>query len=429
MNILVIGGGGREHALGVRFLEDQKVSKVIVYPGNPGMRFTLGIQVSPASNFSFEEAFALSKKESVELVVIGPEAPLFQGWVDQFIAEGIPAFGPSKAASFLEESKIKSKVFMKEAGISTAAFESANSLEQATAIIEKNPHWEGHVLKLSGPALGKGVIVTQSSEEALQAARDFFKFKPPGIEEGMVIEEKITGREVSLFYVCFDEEYRFLASACDHKRLKDNDEGPNTGGMGAYSPATWISDSLVETASKKFVEPTLKLLNQKGTPFRGILFLGLMLRNEIPYLLEYNVRFGDPETQTFLPRIEGDFSGLLHAVASGDLEKFKSIQIGEKPIHSVHVVKASKGYPGLFGEEIELGKKIEIKGPVETGSTRVYFAGVKEKDGSLYSSGGRVLGLTATAGTVSETQKLAYQNLGTVSFEGEQFRNDIGAKR
>ena len=429
MKILLIGSGGREHALGHRLLQDHEVSGVIVYPGNPGMKYSNGLQPTLSSTFTFEEALSIAKKEEIDLVVIGPEAPLFEGWVDRFKLEKIAVFGPSKAASFLEQSKIKSKEFMKEAGIQTASFQSASTLDQALLIIKNNPSWDGYALKLSGPALGKGVIVTDDADTACEAAQNFFNFKPPGIEEGMVIEEKISGKEVSLFYVCMGEEFRFLASACDHKRLKDGDLGPNTGGMGAYSPANWISDDLIKTAEEDFLKPTLSLLKKKGMPFNGILFLGLMVKNGKPYLLEYNVRFGDPETQTFLPRLEGSLTSLLHAVALEDPKKFKSTLLKENEKHTIHVVKASKGYPGLFGEEIELGKTVHVDGPMQTENSQLYFAGVKEDAGALQTSGGRVLGITLIGSSISEVQLLSSQKIRTAFFEGEQYRTDIGVKR
>ena len=428
MKILLIGSGGREHALGLRLLQDPDVNTVFAYPGNPGMKKTVGLIPVPDTSVTFERALSIVKSEKISFVVIGPEWPLFQGWVDHFAKEKVPAFGPSQAAAFLEESKIKSKLFMKECHIPTAEFVVAHTLEESLVAISSNPSWDGYVLKLSGPALGKGVIVTSSASEAITAATDFFKFKPPGIEEGLVIEEKIDGKEVSLFYVCLGNEYRFLASACDHKRLKDGDQGPNTGGMGAYSPANWVSAGLLKESEDKFVKPTLKGMSERGTPFSGVLFLGLMVRNGVPYLLEYNTRFGDPETQTFLPRVSGNFAALMKACAEGDIETFKKIKIEEIPLHSVHVVKAAKGYPGLFGEKIESGKAIALNELVAKHS-QFYFAGVSEEAGRLYSNGGRVLGLTVLAESIPEVQKLAYQKISEISFEGEQFLTDIGASR
>lgn len=428
MNILLIGSGGREHAIGARMLQDPGVNQVYVYPGNPGMSFTPHLKPLPSENVSFEEALSIAKEKNVRFVVIGPETYLYQGWVDRFESEGLPAFGPSRAASFLEESKIKAKLFMQENKIPTAAFHVSNSLEETNDIIEANSNWQGYVLKLSGPALGKGVVVTESKQEALAAARDFFKYKPAGIEEGLVVEELIRGKEVSLFYICLGESYQFLTSACDHKRLLDHDQGPNTGGMGAYSPANWINHDLLQIVETQFVIPTLKAMAKSGKPFSGVLFLGLMVRDGVPYLLEYNTRFGDPETQAILPRIQGNLSGLLLACAEKNQADFLKIKLQESQLHSLHIVKAARGYPGIFGEKVESGKLI-VNHLHPDKKSQIYFAGVRESNGKLVSSGGRVLGLTALADSISEVQTLAYKNIPLVTFDGEQYRTDIGARR
>ena len=426
MRVLVIGSGGREHALAWRMLQDEGVECVHVAPGNPGMKIHPCLTLHPLPEdeaFTFEHALQLVKKHHLSFVVIGPEKYLFEGWIDQFQKHGIPAYGPSQKASMLEHSKIQSKQFMKDFQIRTAGFETANSLAAALQVIDQNPKWNGYVLKLSGPALGKGVIVTSSVAEAKKAAEDFFNHRPPGIEEGMVIEEKIEGREVSLFYVCAGDNYQFLASACDHKRLNDGDQGPNTGGMGAYSPASWFTDEQRKKAESEFVLPTLQGMKKRGHPFFGTLFLGLMVRGKEAFLLEYNTRFGDPETQTFLPLLTGNFTALLFSsVSGGSLTR----NVSSEKAHAVHVVKAAHGYPGLFGETIESGQKIEmtVPLPIHTQST-VFFAGVKEKDGVLYTRGGRVLGLTHVAATIDSAREGAYQDLSHVSFKNEHFRKDI----
>ncbi len=422
-NVLLIGSGGREHALAWRLSLDG--DRVFVFPGNPGMNATPGVKTL-SGDLTFEQALKHVREHRISLVVIGPEKYLFEGWVDQFQKHSIPAFGPSQQASFLEESKIRSKLFMKEWKIPTAGFEVAKSLDEALSIIDAHPRWAGYVLKLSGPALGKGVIVTGTPAEAKAAAQDFFKHRPAGIEEGMVIEERITGREVSLFYICLGEHYQFLASACDHKRLKDHDQGPNTGGMGAYSPATWLDTATRHQIEKQFVEPTLHGMNAQGTPFNGILFLGIMMTPQGPSLLEYNTRFGDPETQTFLPLLKGNFTDLLFSVASNEVHKFMQTEITHHALISVHVVKAAKGYPGLFGEAIESGQPIEIHSTSFSQVSRLFYAGVKDKNGTLITSGGRVLGVTSLGKTLDEARKHAYHDLSHARFENEHFRTDIG---
>jgi phosphoribosylamine--glycine ligase len=431
MKLMVLGSGGREHALAWRLSRDQNVEQVFVFPGNPGMLLDSEFPVKILGGEAiFETALRHALEQSIQLVVIGPEKYLYEGWVDQFQKNGIAAYGPTQAAAFLEESKIKSKQFMKEFQIPTAEFVSVQTLTQALHEIESHPHWDGYVLKLSGPALGKGVIVCQDQPSALKAAKDFFEHQPPGIEEGMVIEEFIAGQEVSLFYACLNESFQFLASASDHKRLLDGDLGPNTGGMGAYSPSDWFTPQQLKEAEEKFVVPTLKGMIAKGTPFQGTLFLGLMVNARGSYLLEYNTRFGDPETQTFLPLLTGNLSEVLFASASGNQQLFAQSQVQSAQSHSVHVVKAARGYPGLFGEEIERGHDIHLNLFRPTHGLQLFFAGVKKTNaGKLESSGGRVLGFTAVAPTQAQARKLVYQNLEMANFSGEQFRRDIGQEK
>ena len=424
MKVLVLGGGGREHALAWRLTQDASVDTVMVWPGNSGMK-ELPKLTLVSEELNLESAKALIHHQKVDLVVIGPEKYLFVGWVDQLKELGVAVYGPSQAAAFLEKSKIESKIFMRDHAIETAAFEIVHTLESAFRAVEAHPEWQGYVLKLSGPALGKGVIVTRSQAEAKAAAEKFFQHRPPGIEEGMVIEALVGGREVSLFYVCDGENYRFLASACDHKRLKDQDQGPNTGGMGAYSPCYWIDENFLQEAEEKFVKPTLIGMKQRGTPFTGTLFLGLMVSDGAVSLLEYNVRFGDPETQTFLPLLEGDFAHLLLAAARGNGSLAQN-RLSNSGMHALHVVKAAKGYPGLFGEAIEAGVEINTDETKPVSQALWFFAGVKEKYSRLYTSGGRVCGVTGVGTTLAVARANAYANIQTVHFEGEQFRRDIG---
>ncbi len=426
MKVMVVGSGGREHALAWRLSQDTEVTEVLVYPGNPGMASTPKLSRVPEI-VSLDRALALIKENGIGLVVIGPEKFLFEAWVDQLQALGIPAYGPSQAASFLEESKIQSKVFMREHLIETAPFEVAHDLESAQQAIESHPEWAGYVLKLSGPALGKGVIVTRSKNEAFTAAEQFFKHCPPGIEEGMVIEALVHGREVSLFYVCSGNQFRFLASACDHKRLNDGDQGPNTGGMGAYSPCFWIDQKFLKEAEEKFVIPTLAGMKARGTPFSGTLFLGLMVKNDQASLLEYNVRFGDPETQTFLPLLKGSFAELLLASARGSA--LSNIEVSNSGEHALHIVKAARGYPGLFGVPIESGVALSVsKDLLQTDAQKAqwFFAGVSEQAGTLKTSGGRVCGITAKETTLAAARALAYGKIEAIHFEGEHYRRDIG---
>jgi phosphoribosylamine--glycine ligase len=313
---------------------------------------------------------------------------------------------------------------MKEFGIPTAEFGVVSTLAEANTWIDSHPDWAGYVLKLSGPALGKGVIVVHSARAAKDAAQAFFHHRPAGIEDGVLIEEIIPGREVSLFYACDGKQGRFIASACDHKRLLDHDEGPNTGGMGAYSPCHWIDPQFLNSVEEEIVGPTLFGMNKRGTPFAGMLFLGLMVNAKGFSLLEYNTRFGDPETQAFLPIFSGNLSEMLFASATGKLAALpKSASHPQK--FSLHVVKAARGYPGVFGEAIETGQLIEGTDSQLT-DAHLFYAGVKEDGSKLLSSGGRVLGITGIGSTFQEAKLHAYDNIHRVSFSGEQFRTDIG---
>ena len=435
MRILVIGTGGREHALAWRLSQDPEVETVFVYPGNPGMKIHPHLQIlknegSHKGETEFETVLRLMQTNHLSFVVIGPEKYLFLGWIDELKKRGIAAYGPTQAAAQLEGSKIYAKEFMRECGIQTAGFATAQNLTEALRAIEQNPNWSGYVLKLSGPALGKGVIVTDSITTARKTAEEFFRHRPPGIEEGMVIEEKVSGREISLFYICSGEQYRFLASACDHKRLRDGDEGPNTGGMGAYSPAPWFTEAQLARAEEEVVRPTLQGMKKRGIPFSGTLFLGLIVDGDQLTLLEYNTRFGDPETQTFLPRLKGNLAQLLQAVARDDEAALRASDVCEGPEQSVHVVKAAKGYPGLFEEVIESGEIITAAARAESlflmpaGAT-LFFAGVTEKEDVFYTSGGRILGIIQVGRTVNEARQAVYQSLDLVHFKNEQFRTDI----
>ena len=424
MKVLILGSGGREHALAARLSEDADVKEVLVIPGNPGMSSHPKIRALNEP-VTFSSVLNLVNEHRVDLTVVGPEKYLFEGIVDFLEEKGVTVFGPTRAAAFLEESKIKSKHFMKKMGIPTAPFVETHTLEEALDAIQTHEDWPGYVLKLSGPALGKGVIVAQNKIEAEVAAKQFFQFKPPGFDEGVLIEKKIFGREVSLFYVCSGDQYQFLASACDHKRLLDRDEGPNTGGMGAYSPCHWINEKLLKDVEKEVVQKTLAGMISNGSPFKGILFVGLMVTTNGYFVLEYNTRFGDPETQTFLPLLEGNFSKLLYTAAKGTL-KSKELTVSIHPEKTaVHVVKAARGYPGIFGNEIETGKQIQFSNAQKSPGF-VFFAGVKREGETLVSNGGRVLGATGLGSGIQEARLHAYHLLKTTHFSGEQFRSDIG---
>ncbi len=431
MRILLLGGGGREHALAWRLAQDASVETVVVAPGNPGMNFSAQHDASikirctgvePALD-TIDELIA---SERIGFVVIGPEKYLFEGYSDRIEKLGIPVFGPSQAASFLESSKIRSKILMRDAGIPTADFEVARTFDDALVLLKQDRWSSGVVLKLSGPAAGKGVFVCPDRAEAEQVLAQMKAHPPSGSEEGLLLEELLFGKEVSLFYLCDGERSLFLGSACDHKRLLDDDRGPNTGGMGTYSPDGRIPERDLDNVESKFILPTLREMKKRGTPFRGVLFLGLILSEKGAMCLEYNVRFGDPETQSLLPRIEGAFADTLHAYARGETPK--------RPIHlsadtTLHVVKSAKGYPGLFGEKIESGKPITESQPHREPDAVWFFSGVKKLDESLVSSGGRVCGVTVRGTNLADARRRAYHAIEDIHFENAHYRKDIGVER
>ncbi|NDG85124.1 MAG: phosphoribosylamine--glycine ligase [Proteobacteria bacterium] len=427
MKVLVLGSGGREHALAWRMVRDSGVEKVFVMPGNPGMQEPL---IEPLLNqLTIEETLVFCKRNSIDFVMIGPERFLLEGWADSLAGHGVPVVGPSAKAALLEGSKAFAKEFMRSRGIPTARFFKANTREGALHAISSMKDWAGVVVKLSGPALGKGVVVTRSLDEARSVVNRFFDEGAQGIEDGMVLEELLSGQEVSLFYACLGTEYRFLGSACDHKRLLDGDHGPNTGGMGAVSPAPALGREFLNRVEAQVLVPTLRGMDEAGTPYNGILFLGLMGES----MLEYNVRFGDPETQALMPILSGHFTRFLKALAMRDSSAFRSAELGSTGDASIHVVKAALGYPGGAGKSIESGVELE-RNPraLENQGKKWFFAGVKTPDfnseGRLVTSGGRVLGLTAWAGTDSDARNAVYRDINDWRFAGEQYRCDIGRR-
>lgn len=429
MNVLILGSGGREHALVWRLGQDKSTSSVHVWPGNAGMEYMNG----PAREklhfvntpFHKESFSKITQELGIQLVVPGAEKFLYEGVADWCLELKLPCLGPTRAAAQLEESKIFSKSVMTAAGIPTARYRDLSrafreDIEMAFEVVKgfKKP-----VIKLSGPALGKGVFVCDSHSEAVNALQQIKLNPMPGIEEGIFVEEGLTGKEISLFYACHNEEYLFLGAAQDHKRLLDQDKGPNTGGMGAISPVSWADKAFIASATEKFLLPTLREMKSRGTPFSGILFLGLMVDGESQNLLEYNVRFGDPETQTILPLIDGDLTKAIFDLVTGG----KTCGISLKDEVAVHIVKSARGYPGLFGEVVEKGQKIS-SAILEDSHSQFFFAGVRRKGDDLLTDGGRVLGVTTWEKNRDLARSLAYRKIQELSFSGEHFRKDIGAK-
>lgn len=429
MKILILGSGGREHALVWRLGQDISTTHVYVWPGNAGMEMMKGAAREKLhyveTIFNKNNFIELTKELGIDLVIPGAEKFLYEGVADWCLEMKLPCMGPTRAAAQLEESKLFSKSVMTSAGIPTARYRDLTrafreDIEMAFEVLKS---FTKPVIKLSGPALGKGVFVCDSHAEAVDALQQIKNNPMPGIEEGIFVEEGLAGKEVSLFYACHGEEFLFLGAAQDHKRLLDQDKGPNTGGMGAISPVSWADDQFIANATEKLLLPTLKEMKTRGTPFSGILFLGLMVDGDSSNLLEYNVRFGDPETQTILPLIEGDLTSALFRLATGD----KPSGITLKDEVAVHIVKAARGYPGLFGETVEKGQKISTQ-MMEDAHTQFFFAGVKKNGDDLLTDGGRVLGVTTWEKNRDLARSLAYRKIQELSFSGEQFRKDIGAK-
>lgn len=413
MRVLVIGSGGREHALCWKLRQSSHVETVFVLPGNPGMKqdaTVVGIEAE-----DFQQVAHLCKTESIDLVVIGPERPLIAGLADFLHGEGVNVFGPTAYCAQIEGSKAFSKEMMEWEGVPTAEFATFSEFEMCEAYIkEQTSQNRKLVVKTSGEALGKGVIVCNSEEEALDAARAMLVEKRFGdAGNTIVVEERLEGKEISLIAICCGEQFRILPAAQDYKRVFDNDAGPNTGGMGAVSPPAWFDESKLDDLGQSFIRPILRRFSSEGRAYVGALFAGLMLTPEGPRALEYNCRFGDPETQATLPRIESDLFELLYAAARH--EPLSELRIFNTP--SVCVVVASNGYPGEYAKGIEL----PILPNNEPGTT--FFAGVSVIDGKLVSSGGRVVNLI---GTGKNARELAYQKASAFDSKEWHYRRDIG---
>ena len=416
MNVLLIGSGGREHALALALSRSPRLSKLFVAPGNPGTQVI-------ATNVTLDVAdhravIDFCRVMQVELVVVGPEAPLVAGLVDDLDAAGISAFGPSKAAAQLEGSKGFTKDLCREFSIPTADYQRFAAAEPAKAYVRGRG--APIVVKADGLAAGKGVIVATSVEEAEAAVDMIFggAFGAAGAE--VVVEDFLDGEEASFFALCDGEHALAFASAQDHKRVGDGDTGPNTGGMGAYSPAPIMSEAMSARVMREIITPTLAGMKARGIPFKGVLFAGLMIGTQGPRLIEFNVRFGDPETQVMLPRLDEDLLALLLAAARG---KLPAGPVKLSPDTALTVVYAARGYP----DAPERGS--EIKGLARAEAMEgvtVYHAGTKLEGGRLLANGGRVLNVTARAGSVAEAQRRAYAAVDAIDWPGGFCRRDIG---
>ena len=415
MKVMVIGGGGREHAIIKKLKESREITELYALPGNGGMaEDALCVNIG-AKEIEKQVEFAV--QNGIDYAVVAPDDPLVLGAVDALEAAGIPCFGPQKKAAIIEGSKVFSKNLMKKYGIPTAEYEVFDNAEAALSYLETAPI--PTVVKADGLALGKGVIIANTRNEARDAVRSIMEEKKFG-ESGakIVIEEFLTGPEVSVLSFTDGKTLVPMVSSMDHKRALDGDNGLNTGGMGTVAPNPYYTEEIAKECMKKIFIPTVKAMNAEGRTFRGCLYFGLMLTEKGPKVIEYNRRFGDPETQVVLPLLDSDLFTIMRAVTNGTLDK---TEVKFKNENAACVVMASKGYP----QKYESGFELKMDGSVKDS---VYVAGAKCENGRLLTAGGRVLGVTATADTLENAIKKAYERVNKVEFENAFYRKDIGAR-
>ncbi len=418
MKVLVVGGGGREHAICQKLLQSPKVDEVICAPGNGGIsEIAQCFSVSPMNITAMIE---LAKNQNVGLVFVAPDDPLSAGMVDAFEKQGIRAFGPSKKAAQIESSKSFSKDLMKKYNIPTAKYEVFEDAQKAKNYIKK----EGTpiVIKADGLALGKGVYVCMDIKAALDAVDEIItqkKFGSAGAK--IVIEEFMQGAEVSLLCFCDSKTIIPMVSSQDHKRAYNNDEGPNTGGMGAFSPSPKYIKEVKDYVEKNIMHPTMEAMNKEGCPFKGILYIGLMLTEGGPKVLEYNARFGDPEAQAVLPLMEGDLFEITQAIID---ERLNEVSFSFSDKNAAVIVMSSGGYPLKY----EKGYEITGLNNNQNKETYIFHAGTAKKDGKMFTNGGRVLVVTSVSDTLEQALKSAYQRVESIHFKDAHYRTDIGKK-
>lgn len=418
MDVLVIGGGGREHAIVWAFKKSPKVNKIYAIPGNAGIE-----EIAECENISvmdFESIFKfLEAHKNIDLVFVAPDDPLAGGLVDFLEDKGYKVFGPKKNAAIIEGSKSFAKKLMKKYGIPTASYEEFTDYEKAISYVEKQKY--PIVIKADGLALGKGVIIAENIEEAKQALYDMMvneTFKEAG--KKVIIEEFLKGKEVTVLSFCDGKTIIPMVSSQDHKRAYDNDEGLNTGGMGTFSPSQCYTKQMEDYVYKNIMLKTVDAMNKEGRTFKGVLYFGLMITDDGIKVLEYNARFGDPETQVILPRLDSDFTDIVLSVIDGKLDK---ADIRWKKESAVCVILASGGYPKNYK------KGLEIKiGDIDKDILLFHAGTKKDENGKLLTNGGRVIGVTALGSSIEEARKKAYKNIEKIYFENMHFRKDIGIK-
>ncbi len=421
MKVLVVGAGGREHAIVWKIKQDPQLEKLFCAPGNAGTAQLA--QNVPIGADDIEGLLDFAVSQQVDLTVVGPEAPLAAGIVDRFQQAGLSIAGPSRAAAQLESSKAFAKDFMKRHAIPTAGYEIFDQLELAEAALKSDRFQFPVVLKADGLAAGKGVFICPDCDFSLQALSWIMEERRFGASgDRLVIEEFLDGEEVS--FMVFSDGINILpmVPSQDHKAIYEGDRGPNTGGMGAYSTDAILSEELRGRILDEIIYPTIRGMSEEGSPYRGILYAGLMINREGPKVLEFNVRFGDPETQVILPRLESDLLAILEAMASGSL---KDVKISWNQNAAVSVVIAAKGYPGSY----EKGQEISgLEMVSEDENTIAFHAGTALKDGKALTNGGRVIGVTSVAPTLEAAIIGAYEGVNKINFEGMYCRRDIASK-
>jgi len=418
MNVLIVGSGGREHALAWKAAQSDMVDRVYVAPGNAGTATESNMENVPIGAEDIPALIHFAKEAQIGLTIIGPEAPLVAGIVDQFTANGLACFGPSQGAAQLEGSKAFTKDFLARHHIPTADYQNFTDTQSAITYIKKQG--APIVIKADGLAAGKGVIVAMSEEVAIAAVEDMLSGNAFGdAGHRVVVEEYLDGEEASFICMVDGQHILPMATSQDHKRIGEADTGPNTGGMGAYSPAPVVTPEIHDRIMKEVMEPTVKGMAAEGNPYTGFLYAGLMIMSDgTPKVIEYNVRFGDPETQPIMLRLKSDLLRLCQAAID---KKLETMTAEWDPRASLGVVMAAGGYPGKY----EKGKIIRGLGDTDP-DVKVFHAGTALNDGQVVTSGGRVLCVTALGDTVSEAQQKAYQRLGKISWDGAYYRNDIG---
>lgn len=417
MKVLVVGGGGREHAIVWKLSQSPKIKQIYCAPGNPGIAGLA--ECVPIAVSEIQKLAEFVKKEQIDLTFVGPEEPLSLGIVNYFKEQGLSVYGPSKEAALIEGSKAFAKELMQKYHIPTAKYAAFTNYEEALAFIRS----EGApiVIKADGLAAGKGVVVAKSIEEAEAALKSMLKdvaFGAAGVR--VVIEEFLEGEEMTLLAFVNGSTVKPMVASQDHKPVFDGDKGPNTGGMGTYAPLPHIDSSVIERIIHDIVQPTAEALAAEGVPFEGILYTGLMLTKEGPKVIEYNARFGDPETQVVLPLLETDLLEILTASLTGELE---NVEVKWKDKSAVCVIMSSAGYPGPYEKGQIIHGLDQVVHP-----TIIFHAGTDTKNGEIINNGGRVLGITAIGETLKEARELAYQSVEKVTFIGAHYRTDIGSK-